>query len=89
MAARRGFDKAVWSVAPHSIAGGQAAVLTHVSPDGDEGFPGTLSVRMEYRLADDDSFTIDYTATTDRPTLVNLTNHAYFNLAGAGDVLVA
>jgi aldose 1-epimerase len=80
-----GFDKAIFAVAP--LPGG--ARLTHVSPDGDEGYPGTLSVTMDYRLGDDDAFTIDYRATTDRTTIVNLTNHSYFNLGGdgSGDVL--
>ena len=86
---RTGFDKAVWSVAPLAVEGGVGARLDHTSPDGDEGYPGTLAVTMEYRLGDDDAFTIDYRATTDKATIVNLTNHTYFNLAGdgAGDVL--
>jgi aldose 1-epimerase len=81
---RRGFDKALCSV---ERPDGLTARLRHVSPDGDEGYPGTLSVVVDYRLSDDDSFIIDYSATTDRPTIVNLTNHSYFNLAGSGDVL--
>jgi len=83
---RRGFDKAVWTV---TIEGPQRATLRHVSPDGDEGYPGTLSVEMRYELDDDDAFSIEYVAVTDRPTIVNLTNHTYFNLggAGAGDIL--
>ncbi len=86
---RVGFDKAIWSVEPLIIAGGAGVSLRHTSPDGDEGYPGMLSVTMEYRLTDDDALTIDYRAVTDRPTIVNLTNHSYFNLAGdgSGDVL--
>ena len=86
---RKGFDRAVWSVEPIAAENGAAARLLHTSPDGDEGYPGTLSVAVEYRLTDDDAFTIDYRATTDRTTIVNLTNHAYFNLGGdgSGDVL--
>lgn len=82
----RGFDKADWSVEMESE---RSAVLRHVSPDGDEGYPGTLSVAMRYSLEDDGAFSIAYEATTDRPTLCNLTNHSYFNLAGegSGDIL--
>ena len=82
----RGFDKADWTV---DVESERSAVLRHVSPDGDEGYPGTLSVAMRYSLDDDDAFSIACAATTDRPTLCNLTNHSYFNLAGegSGDVL--
>jgi aldose 1-epimerase len=82
----RGFDKADWTV---DVESAQSALLRHVSPDGDEGYPGTLAVAMRYSLADDGGFSIEYEATTDRPTLCNLTNHTYFNLAGegSGDIL--
>ncbi|MBN9022399.1 MAG: galactose mutarotase [Rhizobiales bacterium] len=82
----KGFDKADWTVTQDSA---RSAVLRHVSPDGDEGYPGTLSVAMRYAIDDDGAFSIAYEATTDRPTLCNLTNHSYFNLAGegSGDVL--
>ena len=85
----QGFDKRMWSVAPEPVADGQAALLRYTSPHGEEGYPGTLDVTVRYWLADDDRFRIDYRATTDRPTIVNLTNHSYFNLAGegSGDVL--
>ena len=81
-----GFDKADWHVAVESH---RSAVLRHVSPDGDEGYPGTLTVEMRYALDEDGTLRIAYTASTDKPTLVNLTNHSYFNLAGegSGDVL--
>lgn len=83
---RRGFDKAIWTVETESE---RSATLRHLSPDGDEGYPGTLSVTVRYRLDDDGAFRIDYEATTDRPTIVNLTNHTYFNLGGegSGDIL--
>lgn len=82
----RGFDKAVWRSEP--ARDGAALALTHTSPDGDQGFPGTLRVRVRYALTGDGALSLDYEAETDRPTVVNLTNHAYFNLAGAGgDVL--
>ncbi len=61
--------------------------FTYVSPEGEEGYPGTLSVAVTYTLTEDNALAIDYTATTDRATPLNLTNHSYFNLAGAGDIL--
>ncbi len=85
----RGFDKAVWRVEPASggDGGGAALTLAHASPDGDQGFPGALRASVRYALSGDGALRLDYTAETDRPTVVNLTNHAYFNLAGGGDVL--
>jgi aldose 1-epimerase len=79
---RRGFDKAMWSVEMEGT--GTTAVLRHTSPDGDEGYPGTLEATVRYSIGDDAAFRVDYSATTDRPTVVNLTNHSYFNLAGEG-----
>jgi aldose 1-epimerase len=85
----QGFDKAVWKA---ESAQGEDCVgvkVTHVSPDGDEGYPGTLTASVTYSLTNDNELKMEYTATTDKPTVVNLTNHAYWNLAGAGsgDVL--
>jgi len=84
----KGFDKAVWHAEPFEKGGDAGVVFTHVSPAGDEGYPGRLNVRVTYTLTAHDELVIDYEATTDRPTPVNLTNHSYFNLAGGGrDVL--
>lgn len=80
----RGFDRAVWTPEIAERDGVAALVLRHRSPDGDEGYPGTLDAEVAYALTDDDALVVDYRATTDRPTHVNLTQHSYFNLAGAG-----
>lgn len=80
----RGFNKYVWDVEPFEEGDDLGLVLQHVSPDGDEGYPGTLRVRVTYRLTARGELVIDFAATTDRATPVNLTQHAYFNLAGTG-----
>src|SRR5207302_10644461 len=78
-----GFDSKVWTVAP--LRGRTSgAVLRYTSPDGEQGFPGTLNVAVTYRLLADNSLRIDYAATTSAATHINFTNHSYFNLAGAG-----
>ena len=77
----RGFDKVVWKVVE---AGADHATLQHVSPDGDQGFPGTLTVTATYALKGNGRLEIDYSATTDAPTIVNLSNHAYWNLSREG-----
>jgi aldose 1-epimerase len=84
---KQGFQSVVWEARP--VPGATAVELTHVSPDGHEGYPGTLQAKVVYQLTNDNELRMEYTAQTDRPTLVNLTNHAYWNLAGAGsgDVL--
>jgi aldose 1-epimerase len=78
----KGFNAVVWDAVQ---ADSQTIELTYVSPDGEEGFPGELTVKATYRLADDNAVHIDYEARTDKATIVNLTNHSYFNLSGAGD----
>ncbi|WP_375465539.1 aldose epimerase family protein [uncultured Methylobacterium sp.] len=82
----RGFDRRLWRVAS---ADGAHLTLARLSPDGEEGFPGNLDVEVTYALPEDGVLRIDYRARTDRPTVLNLTNHSYFNLAGegSGDVM--
>jgi aldose 1-epimerase len=76
-----GFDRRVWNGRALSS---RSVALDYVSPAGEQGFPGSLTVRVTYTLGNDNSLRIDYRATTDAPTVLNLTNHSYFNLAGAG-----
>ena len=78
-----GFSKRNWS---WQLEGDCAVRFEYVSPDGEEGYPGTLRAAVTYTLDDDNGLTLDFLATTDRATVVNLTNHSYFNLAGRGDV---
>ncbi len=84
---RKNFSRVVWRARPFTTADGAAVQLSYRSADGEEGFPGNLDVAVTYTLTADSTLRIEYRATTDKPTPVNLTNHAYFNLAGAGDVL--
>jgi aldose 1-epimerase len=80
----KGFDKVVWAAQQFQSDSGVGVVLTHTSPDGDEGYPGTLRAKVTYTLTDRDELAIDYEASTDKATPVNLTNHTYWNLAGDG-----
>src|SRR5574338_455418 len=72
---------------PFSDARGTGVVFRHTSPDGDEGYPGTVTVQVTYTLTDSNDVMIDYEATTDKPTPINLSQHSYFNLAGSGSIL--
>ena len=81
----KGFDTKVWKAKPSNKDGSVGVELSYVSPDGEMGFPGTLTTHVPYSLNDDNELRIEYRATTDKPTVLNLTNHAYFNLAGAGN----
>ncbi len=83
----KGFDKVVWHARPFQADQGPALELTYLSPDGEEGYPGNLDVTAVYTWRDDNTLRLDFTATTTRPTIVNLTDHSYFNLAGHGDIL--
>ena len=79
-----GFDRRIWHADAHEGDGEDRVALRYVSPDGEEGYPGTLTAEVRYLLTDGDELLIDLAATTDAPTIVNLANHAYWNLAGAG-----
>jgi len=83
----KGFDKVVWTARPLPTAHGPSLILTYVSQNGEEGYPGTLSVTAIYSLTEDNALRLDFTATTSQDTIINLTHHSYFNLAGSGDIL--
>jgi len=85
----RGFDKVLWAVTTKETAAGSSVTFSRTSPDGEEGYPGNLAARVTYTLTEKNELIVDYHATTDKPTVVNLTQHSYFNLAGegSGDIL--
>jgi aldose 1-epimerase len=83
----KGFDKVVWDAKVLTTPEGLALQLQYVSKDGEEGYPGTLSVTAVYALTEDNALRLEFTATTDKDTVLNLTHHSYFNLAGKGDIL--
>ncbi len=78
----KGFDKVMWSGTPSTSADGASLKLTYLSKDMEEGYPGNLQVTVTYTLTNDNEVKIDYEATTDKKTVLNLTNHSYFNLSG-------
>ena len=83
----KGFDKVVWEPKILARSEGPSLQLRYTSKDGEEGYPGNLSVTAVYTLTDDNALKLEYTATTDKDTVLNLTQHSYFNLAGKGDIL--
>jgi aldose 1-epimerase len=85
----KGFDKQLWTLTTKDAPQGASAIFTRASPDGEEGYPGNLQVRVTYTLSDRNELIVDYHATTDKATPVNLTQHSYFNMAGegSGDIL--
>ncbi|MBL6929532.1 MAG: galactose mutarotase [Rhodospirillales bacterium] len=84
-----GFDKKVWDAQTRETADGPELILRYVSQDLEEGYPGTLNVEAAYRLTNDNALELEFSATTDKPTVINLVNHSYWNLtgAGSGDIL--
>ncbi len=80
----KGFDKKIWQAKEQLSPLGPSVTFTYTSPDGEEGYPGKLSVVVMYTFTNDNELRIDYQASTDKATVLNLTNHAYFNLAGGG-----
>jgi aldose 1-epimerase len=81
----KGFNAVVWDARQTNS---QTIELTYISPDGEEGYPGTLNTKITYTLTNNNTVQIDYTAQTDQTTIINLTNHSYFNLSGAGDTYI-
>jgi len=82
-----GFDKVVWDAEELNTDRGPAVRLSYLSKDGEEGYPGNVQVSVTYTMTNDNELVIEYEATTDKATPINLTNHSYFNLAGSGDML--
>jgi aldose 1-epimerase len=82
-----GFDKILWNAKPFKTDTTVGVTLTHLSPDGDQGYPGNLNATVVYELNNDNEFVIKYKATTDKATPINMTQHPYFNMAGSGSIL--
>src|SRR3954471_19626463 len=85
----KGFDKVVWTAVPGTDANGVSVTLSRTSPDGEEGYPGNLHTTVRYTLTDQNALSIEYRATTDQATPVNLTQHSYFNLSDTADDILA
>jgi aldose 1-epimerase len=83
----KGYDKVVWDAKTIKTEEGVGLELAYLSPDGEEGYPGNLSIKVHYILTNENALKIDYFAATDKKTVVNLTHHSYFNLAGKGTIL--
>jgi aldose 1-epimerase len=83
----RGWDKVIWTAQPKETGVGPSLTLTYVSPDGDEGYPGKVTATATYTLTNDNDLVVEMRATADRPTLVNMAHHSYWNLAGGGTIL--
>jgi aldose 1-epimerase len=83
----KGFDKVVWKASPIETYSGSGLRLTYLSKDGEEGYPGNLSVTAIYTVTEKNELQVEFTAKTDKDTVVNLTHHSYFNLRGSGDIL--
>jgi aldose 1-epimerase len=84
---KKGFDKVIWNAKEIQTKEGVGLEFTYLNPDGEEGYPGNLSVKVDYVLTNRNELKIDYFATTDKKTVINLTHHSYFNLAGGGTIL--
>jgi aldose 1-epimerase len=83
----KGWDKVIWTAEPIETENGPALKLTHVSPDGEENYPGTVTATATYTLTNENALKIEMTATTDKPTIINMAHHTYWNLAGDGTIL--
>lgn len=83
----KGWDKVIWTAEPKETKDGPSLKLTHVSPDGEEKFPGTVTATATYTLTNENELKLEMTATTDKPTIVNMAHHSYWNLSGEGTIL--
>jgi aldose 1-epimerase len=83
----KGWDKVIWTAEPIETKDGPSLKLTHVSPDGEENYPGTVTATATYTLTNDNELKVEMTATTDKPTIVSMAHHTYWNLAGDGTIL--
>ncbi|GAA79177.1 aldose 1-epimerase [Pseudoalteromonas sp. BSi20495] len=83
----QGFDKKVWTMVPFSTKNSAGVTLSLVSPDGDQGYPGELTTQVTYTLTNKNTLDMQFVAKTNKPTIINMTQHSYFNLAGKGDIL--